>query len=116
MWITNQSPNFSHTSLDRSGTDHLLATGLLGTEVTWAEPGGIAAAIRPDTGLVICETPAICELLEEYHPEPPLIGRTLRMVGFRERYRLQVLALRRYDEDRSPEWDAAGVRSYVSHS
>jgi len=40
------------------GTDHLLATGLLGTEVTWAQPGGIAAAIRPDTGLVICETPA----------------------------------------------------------
>ena len=40
------------------GTDHLLATGLLGTEVTWAEPDGIAAAIRPDTGLVICETPA----------------------------------------------------------
>jgi methionine-gamma-lyase len=40
------------------GTDHLLATGLLGTQVTWAEAGGIAAAIRPDTGLVICETPA----------------------------------------------------------
>ncbi len=40
------------------GTDHLLATGLLGTEVTWAEPAGVAAAIRPDTGLVMCETPA----------------------------------------------------------
>ena len=40
------------------GTDHVLATGLLGTEVTWAEPHEVAAAIRPDTGLVIVETPA----------------------------------------------------------
>lgn len=40
------------------GTDHLLASGLLGTEVTWAEPDGIASALRPDTGLVVVETPA----------------------------------------------------------
>jgi cystathionine beta-lyase/cystathionine gamma-synthase len=40
------------------GTDHLLSTGLLGTTVTYAEPAGVAAAIRPDTGLVIVETPA----------------------------------------------------------
>lgn len=40
------------------GTDHLLATGMLGTEVTWATADGIAEAIRPDTGLVIAETPA----------------------------------------------------------
>ena len=40
------------------GTDHLLATGLLGTEVTWAEPDRIAEALRPDTGLVVVETPA----------------------------------------------------------
>ncbi|WP_055587498.1 trans-sulfuration enzyme family protein [Streptacidiphilus griseoplanus] len=40
------------------GTDHLLATGLLGTEVSWAEPHTVAAALRPDTGLVILETPA----------------------------------------------------------
>ncbi|PBC79123.1 methionine-gamma-lyase [Streptomyces sp. TLI_235] len=40
------------------GTDHVLATGLLGTEVTWARAGEVAAAIRPDTGLVIVETPA----------------------------------------------------------
>ncbi|MBR7830537.1 PLP-dependent transferase [Actinospica sp. MGRD01-02] len=39
------------------GTDHVLATGLLGTEVTWADPAGVAAALRPDTGLVIVETP-----------------------------------------------------------
>jgi methionine-gamma-lyase len=40
------------------GSDHLLASGLLGTEVTWAAADGIAAALRPDTGLVILETPA----------------------------------------------------------
>ncbi|HEX5741269.1 MAG TPA: PLP-dependent transferase [Pilimelia sp.] len=40
------------------GTDHLLSSGLLGTEVTWAAPGGIAAALRPDTGLVLVESPA----------------------------------------------------------
>ncbi len=40
------------------GTDHVLATGLLGTEVTWASPDAVAAAIRPDTGLVVLETPA----------------------------------------------------------
>ena len=39
------------------GTDHLLATGLLGSEVSWAEPGDVAAALRPDTGLVVVETP-----------------------------------------------------------
>jgi len=40
------------------GTDHVLASGLLGTEVTWATVDEVAAAIRPDTGLVVVETPA----------------------------------------------------------
>jgi cystathionine gamma-synthase/methionine-gamma-lyase len=40
------------------GTDHVLEGGLLGTRVTWADAAGIAAAIEPDTGLVIVETPA----------------------------------------------------------
>ncbi|MEJ2515374.1 MAG: PLP-dependent transferase [Gammaproteobacteria bacterium] len=39
-------------------SDHLLASGLLGLDVTWSEPAAIAGAIRPDTGLVIIETPA----------------------------------------------------------
>ena len=39
------------------GTDHVLATGLLGTETTFCTPDGVAAAIRPDTCLVILETP-----------------------------------------------------------
>lgn len=40
------------------GTDHVLATGLLGTTITWATPDRIADAIGPDTGLVVVETPA----------------------------------------------------------
>lgn len=40
------------------GTDHLLASGMLGVEVTWAEADGITAALRPDTAMVIVETPA----------------------------------------------------------
>ncbi len=45
-------------------SDHLLAAGLLGTEVTWTDPAGIADAIRPDTGLVMVETPANPTLAE----------------------------------------------------
>lgn len=40
------------------GSDHLLASGLLGTTVTWATPETVADAIRHDTGLVLLETPA----------------------------------------------------------
>jgi methionine-gamma-lyase len=40
------------------GTDHLLASGLLGLEVSWATPHTVGEHIRPDTALVICETPA----------------------------------------------------------
>ncbi|WP_031507030.1 trans-sulfuration enzyme family protein [Streptomyces megasporus] len=45
-------------------SDHLLTTGLLGTEVTWTDPAGIASALRPDTGLVMVETPANPTLAE----------------------------------------------------
>ena len=40
------------------GTDHVLESGLLGTTVTWCTPAEVAAALRPDTGLVILESPA----------------------------------------------------------
>jgi methionine-gamma-lyase len=40
------------------GTDHLLATGLLGTTVTYATIEDVPASITESTGLVILETPA----------------------------------------------------------
>lgn len=38
--------------------DHLLTSGLLGLEVTWTTQDEITAALRPDTALVVIETPA----------------------------------------------------------
>lgn len=40
------------------GSDHLLSTGLLGTTVSFVDAHAIAQAIRPDTALVLIETPA----------------------------------------------------------
>jgi cystathionine beta-lyase/cystathionine gamma-synthase len=41
------------------GTDHVLASGLLGSTVSWAtSPADIPDLVRPETGLVIVETPA----------------------------------------------------------
>lgn len=45
-------------------TDHLLGSGLLGSTVTWVRPDEVAAALRPETGLVIVETPANPTLAE----------------------------------------------------
>ncbi len=40
------------------GSDHLLASGLLGTRVTFCSPSAVAASLEPDTCLVILETPS----------------------------------------------------------
>ena len=40
------------------GTDHVLATGLLGVETTFCSPAQVAESVRPDTCLVVVETPA----------------------------------------------------------
>ena len=40
------------------GTDHLLATGVLGTTVTYVDADSVAAAITSTTGLVVVESPA----------------------------------------------------------
>lgn len=40
------------------GSDHLLKTGLLGCDVSYVSAADIASALRPDTALVIIETPA----------------------------------------------------------
>jgi methionine-gamma-lyase len=39
------------------GTDHLLATGMLGVETTFCTPDGVDDAVREDTCLVVLETP-----------------------------------------------------------
>jgi glutathione S-transferase len=39
-------------------------------------PAGQTPAIELSDGTILSEVPAICELLEELHPEPPLIGTT----------------------------------------
>ena len=39
-------------------SDHLLTSGLLGLTVTWTTQDEIAGALRPDTALVVIETPA----------------------------------------------------------
>ncbi len=38
-------------------TDKLLSAGFLGVDVTWTDAAGIADAVRPDTALVLLETP-----------------------------------------------------------
>src|SRR5664279_1287563 len=66
------------------GTDHLLAAGMLGLEVTWAEADGIAAAIRPDTALILVETPAnptmalldLEDVVRQAGPVPVLVDNT----------------------------------------
>ncbi|WP_456695393.1 trans-sulfuration enzyme family protein [Aeromicrobium sp. P5_D10] len=40
------------------GTDHLLASGLLGVEVTFCDAVDVASKIRSDTAMIILETPA----------------------------------------------------------
>lgn len=40
------------------GTDHLLATGLMGTGTSYVRAEEVADTVRPDTGLVVLETPA----------------------------------------------------------
>lgn len=65
-------------------TDHLLSSGLLGLEVTWTKVDGIAAALRPDTGLVIVETPGnptlslvdIRQVVEQAGSVPVLVDST----------------------------------------
>ena len=66
------------------GSDHLLATGLLGTEVTFCDPDGVRDACRDDTGLVLLETPAnptlelvnIADVVEQAGDVPVLVDNT----------------------------------------
>ncbi|MDE0546232.1 PLP-dependent aspartate aminotransferase family protein [Microbacterium sp. C7(2022)] len=56
--VTGGTPHVVAVRPLYGGSDHVLASGLLGTTVTWTDADGIADAVRPDTGLVIVETPA----------------------------------------------------------
>jgi cystathionine beta-lyase/cystathionine gamma-synthase len=66
------------------GSDHLLVSGLLGTRVTWAAADEVAAAVRPDTGIVIVETPGnptldlvdISAVASQAGPVPVLVDNT----------------------------------------
>ncbi|WP_291792727.1 PLP-dependent aspartate aminotransferase family protein [Brevibacterium sp.] len=66
------------------GSDHVLASGLLGTEATFCGPDEIASAIREDTGLVVLETPAnptleltdIASAVEQAGEVPVLVDNT----------------------------------------
>ena len=66
------------------GSDHLLATGLLGTEVTFCAPDEVRQACRADTGLVLVETPAnptlelvsIASVVEQAGSIPVLVDNT----------------------------------------
>jgi len=66
------------------GSDHLLCSRLLGLDVTWSEPDGVSRALRPDTALVILETPAnptlalvdIEEVVEQAGRVPVLVDST----------------------------------------
>lgn len=66
------------------GSDHLLASGLLGLDVTWARPDEVAATVRPETALVIVETPAnptlalvdVGDVVRQAGPAPVLVDST----------------------------------------
>ncbi len=66
------------------GTDHVLETGLLGTEVSWADADDVARHMRHDTGLVVIETPAnptlelvdIAEIVAQAGDVPVLVDNT----------------------------------------
>lgn len=66
------------------GSDHLLASGLLGTRVTFCAPDEVRASLTPDTGLVVMETPAnptlqlvsISEVVAQAGDVPVLVDNT----------------------------------------
>src|SRR5262245_26105870 len=66
------------------GNDHLLESNLLGNEVSWAAPDEVSRAVRPETGLVILETPAnptlaqvdIADVVRQARGVPVLVDNT----------------------------------------
>lgn len=61
VFLSRQAIGLQHVVAVRplyGGTDALLESGLLGTEVTFTDPDAIAAAVTDRTGLVVLETPS----------------------------------------------------------
>ncbi len=66
------------------GTDHLLGSGLLDVETSYCAPEEVAATVRPDTCLVVMETPAnptldlvdIAAVVEAAQGSPVLVDNT----------------------------------------
>lgn len=66
------------------GTDHILGSGLLGVETTFCEEDEVAKNIRPETGLVVVESPAnptlelldIAGVVEQAGDVPVLVDNT----------------------------------------
>lgn len=66
------------------GTDHLLASGLLGLDVSWATQDTVSEYLREDTALVLCETPAnptiqlvdIAHVVEQANGVPVVVDST----------------------------------------
>jgi methionine-gamma-lyase len=59
--LSRVQAGFTHVVAVRplyGGTDHLLATGVLGTTVTYVDADSVAEAITSTTGLVVVESPA----------------------------------------------------------
>jgi glutathione S-transferase len=61
--------------LPRSEIDVLAAENRETAYLT-VNPAGQTPSLELSDGTILAEVPAICELIEEIHPEPPLIGRT----------------------------------------
>lgn len=66
------------------GTDHLLESGLLGTQVSFVAPDGVRTALRQDTGLVALESPGnptldlidIAAVVEQAEGVPVMVDNT----------------------------------------
>jgi methionine-gamma-lyase len=65
-------------------SEHLLESGPLDVEVSWADPDTVASALRPETKLVVLETPRnptlalvdIASVVEQSHGVPVLVDNT----------------------------------------
>jgi len=71
MFLIEKSINIDFIEHDLMGAENR------GEAYVRKNPGGQLPALELDNGTVIAETVVICDYLEELHPEPALIGKTL---------------------------------------